>query len=180
MSLLSWLKSLSIKNQQRDFFAKTQQDIVDKIAASNAAATLKQENATVPGYIASPTSAQVQAAKNTILSTSNNLLSMNTLTILWNWIKSNILLSVGVLIIVLLLFFPKVLKGLFGTTRRVVHHRRVHVAAVRHRRHVHHAITGTHRRRPAARRRSHGSKKPWQIKGSRAAKLRMARLRRLR
>lgn len=101
----------------------------------------------------------------------------------FEWIKGNKLLAgLGALAIVLL-FFPKVLRGIFGSSPRR-----------RHRRNVHKAITGTYRRRrrvrrnkPAVRRRrttTHrrgtGKKKPWQIKGSLAAKRYMARLRRRR
>lgn len=102
---------------------------------------------------------------------------MSTLfTTAWNWIKANLLLSTGILLAVLLLFFPKVLKGLFGTRRKRVRHHRI----VR-------TVTDISRTLPRSvgihkiRHRSHGSvKRPWQVKGSRAAKLHMAKIRRLR
>lgn len=95
------------------------------------------------------------------------------------WIKANILLSVGILIAVVLVFFPRVLHHLFGTTRRVHHHigtRRVSARTYyrRPRRSLPRSV-GTRRRRT-----SHGPKKPWQIKGSRAARLHMAKIRRMR
>jgi len=95
------------------------------------------------------------------------------------WVKANILLSVGILIAVVLVFFPKVLHHLFGGKRRVRHHyigaRRVSARTYYHRpRRSLPRSVGTRRRR------AHGPKKPWQVKGSRAAKLHMAKLRRLR
>ena len=91
------------------------------------------------------------------------------LTSIMTWIKSNLLISIGIGIVALLLFFPKVVKKLFGGTTR------------RRRRHVHHAITGRRRAsRPTRSRRMAGAKKPWQIKGSLAAKRRMAQIRKKR
>lgn len=101
------------------------------------------------------------------------------LTGIWTWIKSNMLLALGIAVGVLLLFFPKVLKGIFGTTRRVRHRRNV-------RRAIGVTVTGRHRmprRRPVTRRRitrRKGAKKPWQIKGSLAARRHMAQIRRRR
>jgi len=94
------------------------------------------------------------------------------------WIKANILLAIGIGILIIVIFFPKVLRHIIGPKRRVVH--RV-VRETRHRRNVRKAITGSYRRRPSTRtRRMKGAKKPWQVKGSRAARLHMAKIRRLR
>lgn len=96
------------------------------------------------------------------------------------WVKSNLILTIGILIAVILVFFPKMLRGLTG--RRRIRHRPSYYS-----------------RRPAARRRSRRSlgpvhrsrqrkqytkggkaKKPWQIKGSIAARRHMAQIRRMR
>ena len=88
------------------------------------------------------------------------------------WIKENVWLSVGILAAVLLLFFPKLLRSPRKRTRRrsapITRHRRI--------------------RRPKApvRRakrnysKSGAKKKPWQIKGSLAARRRMAQIRKRR
>jgi hypothetical protein len=105
------------------------------------------------------------------------------LTSITNWIKSNLVISIIVGLVAIFLFFPKMFKGILGTTRRVRHRRKpiVHRRPIRHRSNVRLAITGSRRRRrPATHRRMKGAKKPWQVKGSRAAKLRMARIRRMR
>jgi hypothetical protein len=91
------------------------------------------------------------------------------------WIKANILLSIGILIAVVVILFPKVLKKLFGT-RRVRHHR---VTTVPARRRSLPRSVGLHRNRPSVKR-SSKVKKPWQIKGSLAAKRHMAQIRRMR
>jgi hypothetical protein len=93
------------------------------------------------------------------------------------WIKANVLLAIGIGILIVVLFFPKLLRHVIGPTRRRVHHRVVR--ETRHRRNVRKAITGTYRRRPRSRTMK-GAKKPWQVKGSRAARLHMAKIRRMR
>jgi hypothetical protein len=98
------------------------------------------------------------------------------------WIKSNKLIAIAGAIVAILIFFPRVFKKLLGTT---------------HRRRVRRAITGSYRRprrrsprrvqrvykarrSPRPSRRGRKAKPAWMIKGSRAARLRMARLRRMR
>lgn len=108
--------------------------------------------------------------------TTEKIKPMNTfLTSVWTWIKANLVLSIVIGLGVLLIFFPKVLKGLFGHTRRVRHHRRV-IPYIRHRRHLPRSVgvPGSHRRHTP------GTKRPWQIKGSLAARRHMAQIRRLR
>lgn len=80
------------------------------------------------------------------------------------WIKTNILMTIGIGLVLIILFFPKLLRGLFG--RKRVRRRRPLPRSVGMRRHVSH--------------RSTGAKRPWQIKGSAAAKARMAKIRRRR
>jgi hypothetical protein len=98
------------------------------------------------------------------------------------WIKANFLLAIAIGIAIIIVFFPKLLRHIIGSKRRI-HHRTVRSLPVRrnirHRRNVRYAITGSYRRRPS-RRRMKGAKKPWQIKGSRAARLHMAKIRRMR
>ena len=104
------------------------------------------------------------------------------------WIKNNLLMALVIGLVAAFMFFPKMFKGLFGTTRR----RRRRLATTGRsygrprsrrpgvsRKRVSRVRTISRLRRPATRRRK-GAKKPWQIKGSRAAKLRMARIRRMR
>jgi hypothetical protein len=93
------------------------------------------------------------------------------------WIKANVLLAIAIGIAIIIVFFPKVLRHIIGPKRRV-HHRVVR--ETKHRRNVRKAITGTYSRRPTRTRRMKGAKKPWQVKGSRAARLHMAKIRRMR
>jgi hypothetical protein len=93
---------------------------------------------------------------------------MDTIT---NWIKNNMLISVGIGIVAIFVFFPKLLKGLFGTSRKRVLHHRV-VRSVIRRRSLPGSV-GIHRRMK-------GAKKPWQIKGSLAARRHMAQIRKRR
>jgi hypothetical protein len=106
---------------------------------------------------------------------------MGTFNTIWAWIKANILLSVGIGFAVILLFFPKVLRGLFHSRRRVYHRIGIRrVSARTYYRRPRLALprsVGTRRR---STRRMKGTKKAWQVKGSRAAKLHMARIRRMR
>jgi hypothetical protein len=85
------------------------------------------------------------------------------------WIKANVLLSVLIGFAALTFFFPKVLRGIFGTTRR----RRRRIASMPARRTMH-RTTKRHYNK------SGKAKKPWQIKGSEAARRHMAKLRRMR
>ena len=92
------------------------------------------------------------------------------------WVKANILLSIGILIAVVVILFPKVLKKLFGTTRRIKHHRVTTVPARRRR--LPRSV-GFYRNKSSVKRISK-AKKPWQVKGSLAAKRHMAQIRRMR
>jgi len=102
------------------------------------------------------------------------------------WAKANILLAIGILFAVMFVFFPKFLRKLGGPTRR--RRRRVRPRYVVRRRRV---SARTYYNRPrrklprsAGRRRQYTRrgklKKPWQIKGSIAAKRHMAKIRRMR
>lgn len=96
------------------------------------------------------------------------------------WVKANILLSVIILICVILIFFPKLVKGLIGKKR--IRHRPGYYAS--------RTVTGTVRRRlprsvgmlKARKQYTKGgkAKKAWQIKGSLAAKRHMAQIRKMR
>jgi hypothetical protein len=108
---------------------------------------------------------------------------MGTFNQIWAWIKANILLSIGIGIAVILVFFPKMLRGLTGSRRRVHHRigtRRVSARTFyrRPRRALPRSVSMYRTRRTT--RRTKGPKKPWQIKGSKAARLHMARIRRMR
>jgi len=91
------------------------------------------------------------------------------------WIKANLLLSIGILVAVVVLFFPKLLKGLTG--RRRVRHRPGYYTA-RSGRTLPRSV-GTHRVRKQYTKGGR-AKKPWQIKGSEAARRHMAKIRRMR
>jgi len=110
---------------------------------------------------------------------------MNTFFVsLYAWIRNNILMSIGILIVVVLLFFPKILRGLIGGTRRK---RRTSYSLTRmagrrtfRRRRPLPRSVGI-RRRPRKQYTKGGkAKKPWQIKGSPAARRHMAQIRRMR
>jgi len=84
------------------------------------------------------------------------------------WIKSNVWLSVGIALVAVLVFFPKLLRVTATRRRRRSTYRPV-----------------TRRRRTTTRPKRKYSKggttkKPWQIKGSLAAKRYMAKIRRKR
>jgi hypothetical protein len=96
---------------------------------------------------------------------------------LYAWIRNNILMSIGILIVVVILFFPKILRGLIGGTRR--RRRRTRTIATRSGRRLPRSV-GI-RRRPRKQYTKGGkAKKPWQIKGSPAARRHMAQIRRMR
>lgn len=93
------------------------------------------------------------------------------------FITENKIIAAAIGFVALLLFFPR----MFRQRRRA--RRRARVVAYRTATRVARRSTRrTVRRATRTARRSSGrkAKKPWQIKGSRAAKLRMARIRRLR
>ena len=109
-------------------------------------------------------------------------MNLSTLT---TWIKNNLLISIGIGFVALLLLFPKIFKGIFGTKRRVRRRgtRIVGRANVRRsprrRNTVSRLRTIGRLRRPGTSRKK-GAKKPWQIKGSLAAKRHMALIRKRR
>jgi hypothetical protein len=95
------------------------------------------------------------------------------------WIKANILLAVAIGLVAIVMFFPKLLKGLISSPRR----RRVHYTSVRtrSRRRLPRSVGLTRRGVPRKQYTKGGkAKKPWQIKGSEAARRHMARLRKMR
>lgn len=85
---------------------------------------------------------------------------------IFSWVKNNVLLSVGIATVITMLFFPKLLRP----ARRYVRRRRIATRGI------------SLRRRRTRRQYSRGgkAKKPWQIKGSLAARRHMARIRRMR
>lgn len=108
------------------------------------------------------------------------------LTKITAWIKANLLLTGGIVIVAILLFFPKMLRDVFGSPRRKVRHRASRTAPAyttyaRRRRRLPRSV-GMSKARPSYRRRTRtkGSKKPWQIKGSLAARRHMALIRKRR
>jgi hypothetical protein len=98
------------------------------------------------------------------------------------WIKSNILITIVIGLVAVFLFFPKIFRGILGTTHRVRHRRKAvaYRRPIRHRSNVRLAITGSRRRSRPRTRRMKGAKKPWQIKGSLAARRHMALIRKRR
>jgi hypothetical protein len=96
-----------------------------------------------------------------------------------NWIKANMLLAAGILLVVVIVLFPGVFKKLLGGRRRV-HHRRVVALPARRRSRRLPRSVGMHKRNRPSVRRGGKAKRPWQIKGSLAAKRHMAQIRRMR
>jgi hypothetical protein len=101
-------------------------------------------------------------------------------TSIMTWIKSNLLISIGVALVAVVLLFPKLFKGLFGSAPRK-RRRGTRIAgrpSIRRRTRstVSRIRTIGRIRRPGLRRRK-GAKKPWQIKGSLAARRHMALIR---
>ncbi len=87
------------------------------------------------------------------------------------WIKSNWIIAAGAGLLAVIMFFPRVLRKLLGTNTR------------RRRRTLPRSV-GTRRRKTRRTRKQYTkggkAKKPWQIKGSEAARRHMAKLRRMR
>lgn len=91
---------------------------------------------------------------------------------IFGWVKANIMLSIVALLAVVLLFFPRLFRKVFSAPRR---------------RRRYNTRSGKPLPRSVGRRRikraynkNGKQKKPWQIKGSEAARRHMARLRRMR
>jgi len=101
---------------------------------------------------------------------------MTTINNILAWLKQNILLTIGILFVLLLVFFPRVLKKLFGGTRRVKHRRPVAVSYRRKRRSLPRSV-GMHKASPSTYNKNGTRKKPWQVKGSPAARRHMAQIR---
>jgi hypothetical protein len=95
---------------------------------------------------------------------------------LYTWIKNNILMTIAILIVVVLLFFPKILRGLIGGTRRK---RRYRTVTARSGRRLPRSV-GINRKPRKQYTKGGKAKKPWQIKGSPAARRHMAQIRRMR
>jgi hypothetical protein len=105
------------------------------------------------------------------------------LTTITTWIKNNLIISIVVGLVAILLFFPKLLKGLLGSAPR----RRRRPLRSAHSENIRRAIRAPRRRRRSlsprrstVRRKMKGAKKPWQIKGSLAARRHMALIRKRR
>ena len=95
------------------------------------------------------------------------------------WVKANWMIALGILFAVIILFFPKLLKGLTGTTRR--RRRRIVSIPTLRRRSLPRSVGLTRRGIPRKQYTKGGkAKKPWQIKGSLAARRHMAQIRRMR
>lgn len=105
------------------------------------------------------------------------------------WIKANLWLAIGILIAVVIVFFPKLLKGLTGT-RRIKHRpgyyaarsgRRIPRSVGMARRRIPRSVGLTRRGVPRKQYTKGGkAKKAWQIKGSLAARRHMAQIRKMR
>jgi hypothetical protein len=93
----------------------------------------------------------------------------DTLSKVWAWVKSNILITILILLAVGFMFFGRQMNKLFGIRKRVKH-RRVIPRSVGTRR--------SSRKRVLTK--SGKVKKPWQIKGSEAARRHMAKIRSMR
>lgn len=100
---------------------------------------------------------------------------MTTINNILAWLKQNILLTIGIVFVLLLILFPKVLKKLFGSPHRVKHRRPVAVSYHRRRRSLPRSV-GMHKTQSQYNK-SGTRKKPWQIKGSPAARRHMAQIR---
>lgn len=97
---------------------------------------------------------------------------------IFTWVKANLLLSIGILIAVIVLFFPKLLRGL--TSRKRIRHRPGYYAA-RSGRSFPRSVGLTRRGVPRKQYTKGGkAKKAWQIKGSLAARRHMAQIRKMR
>ena len=100
---------------------------------------------------------------------------MDTITNIWNWIKTNWIISALIFFAVIFVFFRRQVMRLFRGTPR----RRRHVSTAKYlsRRGGYRHVVRRNRSLP----RSVGTKakKPWQIKGSEAARRHMAKIRRM-
>lgn len=93
------------------------------------------------------------------------------------WVKAHLVIAIVILIAIVVIFFPKLLRKLTGTRRRI-HHRTYKALPARRRRSIPRSV-GMHKTR---RQYTKGgkAKKAWQIKGSLAARRHMAQIRKMR
>jgi len=96
------------------------------------------------------------------------------------WIKANIWLAIGILAVVTFVLFPRQLKKMLGLTPHRVKHRKTTTTVTRRRRSLPRSVGMRKRNKPTQYNKSGKAKKPWQIKGSLAAKRHMAQIRRMR
>ena len=101
----------------------------------------------------------------------------NFFNTIWLWVKGNMIISIVILFAIVIIFFPKLLSGLTGKKR--IHHRPSYYAKIRTRsgRSLPRSV-GTRKRKQYTK--AGTAKKPWQIKGSMAAKRHMAKIRKMR
>jgi hypothetical protein len=92
------------------------------------------------------------------------------------WIKDNMIIAICLLIGIVILFFPKLLRGITGTRR--IRHRRSIVALPYRRRRLPRSV-GLRRARKQYTK-GGKAKKPWQIAGSEAARRHMRKIRAMR
>jgi hypothetical protein len=89
------------------------------------------------------------------------------------WIKANVLIAVAVAVVLILVLFPKIRHRLFGG--KTVRRRSRIITTASRRRRIPRSVG-----LPVARTKSGKAKKPWQIKGSEAARRHMAQIRKMR
>lgn len=96
------------------------------------------------------------------------------------WVKANIMIAAGIALVLIILLFGKPLKRLVAPTRRI--RRRRPAVTTRRRRSLPRSVGMRKASRPARRQynKNGKAKKPWQIKGSEAARRHMRRIRQMR
>ena len=95
-------------------------------------------------------------------------------TSIWTWIKANLIISIVIVLTLVFVLFPKEIKKLFGHRPR--RRRKAAVISYSRRRRTLPRSVGVRKQYT----RGGKAKKPWQIKGSEAARRHMAKIRRLR
>jgi hypothetical protein len=105
------------------------------------------------------------------------------MTKIFDWIKANMMLAIGIAVVLVVFIFGKTLKKLLFKTHRVKHRRRTM------RKHIPRSV-GMHRGNgypkvgggtiPFVKNKDGSTKKAWQVAGTVAAKSRMSRLRKSR
>jgi hypothetical protein len=94
------------------------------------------------------------------------------------WIKANIVIAALIGLAIIIVLFGKQLKRIFFGVRRIRHHRIKSIAPVRRRRSLPRSVSM--RKMKPSYNRNGKQKKPWQVKGSEAARRHMAKIRRMR